>query len=96
MDNADGSRIIARFSVAESGRSVLKAGSESEDVMPKMKTRKSVAKRFKRTGAGKIKRTTACRGHLFTGKTRKRKRQLRKGNAVSPADFKRVLRALGG
>lgn len=96
MDNADGSRIIARFSVAENGRSVPEAGSESEDVMPKMKTRKSVAKRFKRTGAGKIKRTTACRGHLFTGKTRKRKRQLRKGNAVSPADFKRVLRALGG
>lgn len=62
--------------------------------MPKMKTRKSVAKRFKRTASGKIKRSSACRGHLFTGKTRKRKRQLRKGAMVSPADLKRVGKAL--
>ena len=64
--------------------------------MPKLKTKKSVAKRFKRTAGGKIKRTSACRGHLFTGKTRKRKRQLRGGSLVSAADLKRVARALAG
>jgi large subunit ribosomal protein L35 len=62
--------------------------------MPKLKTRKSVAKRFKRTAGGKIKRTCAGRGHLFTGKSRKRKRQLRKGALVSSADLKRVSNAL--
>ena len=44
----------------------------------------------------KIKRTSACRGHLFTGKSRKRKRQLRGGSLVSAADLKRVARALAG
>ena len=58
--------------------------------MPKMKIRKSVAKRFKRTAGGKIKRPTAGRGHLLSGKTRKRKRQLRKGALVSAADYKRI------
>ena len=58
--------------------------------MPKQKTRKSVAKRFKITGTGKIKRSSAGRGHLLSGKTRKRKRQLRKGGLVSAADYKRI------
>lgn len=61
--------------------------------MPKMKTRKSVAKRFKRTAGGKIKRACAGRGHLLSGKTRKRKRQLRKGALVSTADYKRIALA---
>ena len=58
--------------------------------MPKQKTRKSVAKRFKITGTGKIKRSSAGRGHLLSGKTRKRKRQLRKGALVSASDYKRI------
>ncbi len=59
--------------------------------MPKQKTRKSVAKRFKVTGTGKVKRATAGRGHLLSGKTSKRKRQLRKGAALSKADRRRVI-----
>ena len=58
--------------------------------MPKQKTRKPVAKRFKITGTGKIKRACAGRGHLLSGKTRKRKRQLRKGALVSASDYKRI------
>ncbi len=60
-------------------------------IMPKQKTRKSVAKRFKKTGTGKIKRESAGRGHLFTNKSTKQKRRLRAGNLVSDADYKRIV-----
>ncbi len=58
--------------------------------MPKMKTRKSIAKRFKRTASGKIKRSSAGRGHLFTNKSSKQKRRLRSGGLVSASDHKRI------
>ena len=58
--------------------------------MPKQKTRKCVAKRFKRTAGGKIKRPCAGTGHLLSGKSSKRKRQLRKGTLVSGADLHRI------
>lgn len=64
--------------------------------MPKMKTRKAVAKRFKLTATGKIKRSSAGRGHLLSGKSRKRKRHLRRGALVSGADYKRIISALIG
>lgn len=64
--------------------------------MPKQKTRKSVAKRFKLTGRGKLKRTTAGRGHLLSGKSRKRKRQLRGGAMTSSADLARIKSQLHG
>jgi large subunit ribosomal protein L35 len=64
--------------------------------MPKMKTRKSVAKRFKLTATGKIKRSCAGRGHLLSSKSRKRKRQLRKGALVSGADYRRIASQLQG
>nr|WP_122011762.1 50S ribosomal protein L35 [Maliibacterium massiliense] len=50
--------------------------------MPKMKTRRAAAKRFKLTGTGKIKRAKAFKSHLLNGKTTKRKRNLRKGTYV--------------
>ncbi len=59
--------------------------------MPKQKTRKSVAKRFKTTGTGKIKRESAGRGHLFTNKSSKQKRRLRKGGFVDKTDYKRIV-----
>ena len=46
--------------------------------MPKLKTRKAVAKRFKITKKGKVKSAKSFRGHLLTGKPRKRKRSLSK------------------
>lgn len=58
--------------------------------MPKMKTRKSAAKRFSKTGSGKIKRNKAYRGHFMTKKSSKQKANLRKGGYVSSADEKRV------
>ena len=64
--------------------------------MPKMKTNRSAAKRFTRTGSGKYKRNKAYRSHILTKKSPKRKRQLRKSTLVSKADVKRVKRLLAG
>ncbi len=58
--------------------------------MPKMKTHSGAAKRFKKTGGGKIKRYQAFASHLLGKKNAKRKRRLRKSTIVKPADYKRV------
>jgi large subunit ribosomal protein L35 len=58
--------------------------------MPKMKTKKAVAKRFKKTGTGKIKRSHAFTSHLLEGKSPKRKRNLRKGALMFKGDVKRI------
>lgn len=58
--------------------------------MPKFKTKRSAAKRFKVTGSGKIKRRHAFKSHILTKKTRKRKRNLRKAALVDKADYKRI------
>jgi large subunit ribosomal protein L35 len=50
--------------------------------MPKMKTKKGAAKRFKVRGSGSIKRGAAHRRHILTKKTTKRKRQLRRTSRV--------------
>ena len=52
--------------------------------MPKMKTSKSAAKRFKATGTGKLKRSKAYKSHILTKKTTKRKRNLRKPAMTRP------------
>jgi large subunit ribosomal protein L35 len=62
--------------------------------MPKMKTRKGIKKRFKITAKGKIKRQRCYSNHLFTSKSPKRKRHLRKSTLVHPTDVKRIKRAL--
>jgi large subunit ribosomal protein L35 len=64
--------------------------------MPKAKTSRSAAKRFKKTAGGKIARRKALHGHLLTSKTRKRKRHLRKAGLVDKADAKRMARLLPG
>ncbi|MED4978479.1 50S ribosomal protein L35 [Geobacillus stearothermophilus] len=58
--------------------------------MPKMKTHRGSAKRFKKTASGKLKRGHAYTSHLFANKTKKQKRHLRKATLVSPGDFKRI------
>ncbi|MCD4795674.1 MAG: 50S ribosomal protein L35 [Candidatus Cloacimonetes bacterium] len=63
--------------------------------MPKLKTRRAVAKRFKVTSSGKLKRSHAFAGHILTKKTAKRKRNLRKSDIVSSSDEKRMKRMLG-
>ncbi|AHN22865.1 50S ribosomal protein L35 [Lysinibacillus sphaericus] len=58
--------------------------------MPKMKTHRGAAKRFKKTGSGKLKYDRAYGSHLFANKSTKQKRHLRKGKVVSSGDFKRI------
>lgn len=62
--------------------------------MPKLKTQRGAAKRFKKTATGKIKRRRAFKTHILTKMSPKRKRQLRKAALVSSADMKRVKRML--
>ncbi len=63
--------------------------------MPKMKTHKGTAKRFRRTGSGKIMRGKAFKSHIMTKKSQKRKRNFRKEAVVTSADFKNVSARLG-
>jgi ribosomal protein L35 len=58
--------------------------------MPKMKTHKSSAKRFKVSSSGKIIRSKAYKSHILTKKTAKRKRNLRKSTTVSSVEVKKV------
>jgi large subunit ribosomal protein L35 len=64
--------------------------------LPKIKTNRAAAKRFKRTGKGKFKRSKAYRGHLLTNKSTKRKRSLRKAGLVDKTDAGKVKRLLAG
>ncbi len=64
--------------------------------MPKMKTNRAAAKRFRKTGSGKIRRQKAYHGHIFTKKTTKRKRNLRKLSLVAAADLSRVKKMIAG
>ena len=62
--------------------------------MPKIKTKRAAAKRFKKTGTGQFKRSKAYKSHILEKKTPKRLRQLRKAATISKADQKRVERML--
>lgn len=62
--------------------------------MPKLKTRKSVAKRFKLSKRGKIKRSHAYRGHILSKKSRSRKRGLRKAALVHASDIGKIIKYL--
>ena len=58
--------------------------------MPKMKTSRAAAKRFKKTGTGLLKRNKAYKSHILTKKSTKRKRRLRTGTYVSSTQEKTV------
>ena len=62
----------------------------------KMKTNRAAAKRFKLTGSGRVKRNKAYHGHLFTAKSPKRLRNLRKSGILAPCDEGRVRKMLAG
>ncbi len=62
--------------------------------MPKMKTKRAAAKRFKKTGSGKLKRYKAYKSHILTKKSTKRKRNLRKPTMTDPtneSNMKKIL-----
>ena len=63
--------------------------------MPRMKTNRSAAKRFKLSGNGKLIRNKAYKSHILTKKSPKRKRGLRKSTTLTSADLKRMLRSMG-
>ncbi len=62
--------------------------------MPKMKTKKSAAKRFKRTGTGKLMKMKANKSHILNKKTPKRKRNLRKATKVDASNAKTMKRIM--
>ena len=64
--------------------------------MPKLKTKKAAAKRFKITGSGKIIRKKAFRSHILEWKSSKNKRKYRKQVVVGKTDIKRVRQMLAG
>ena len=62
--------------------------------MPKMKTSRAAAKRFKKKGSGKLKRNKAYKSHILTKKSPKTKMNLRKSAIVSDGDAKRIAQLL--
>ncbi len=62
--------------------------------MPKMKTRRSAAKRFKKTASGQFKHFKNFKSHILEHKSPKRKRNLRKAALVAKADYEHVKKML--
>ncbi len=62
--------------------------------MPKLKTHRGAAKRFKKTKGGKFLRSSSFKRHILTSKTTKRKRAMRGTTAVSEQDAARLARML--
>ena len=62
--------------------------------MPKMKTNRGAAKRFRKNGAGEFKRGQSHRRHILTKKSTKRKRHLREASSVHDNDIKMINRLL--
>jgi len=58
--------------------------------MPKIKTNRAAAKRFRKTGTGKYAFSKSHGGHIMTKKTTKRKRSLRQGQLVKKSDMKEI------
>ena len=63
--------------------------------MPKMKTHRGAAKRFKVTGTGKLRRRKAFMNHILEKKSSERTRRLNRPSSVSDADAPRIKRMLG-
>ena len=62
--------------------------------MPKLKTKRAAAKRFKATGTGQLKRNKAYKSHILTKKTTKRKRNLRKATMTDKTNVKNMKKIL--
>lgn len=62
--------------------------------MPKMKSNRGAAKRFRTTASGLIKRSKANKSHILTKKKQKRKRNLRQGTLISEGDYKRMKKLI--
>jgi large subunit ribosomal protein L35 len=67
---------------------------KEETIMPKMKTSRAAAKRFKKTGTGKLKRVKAYKSHILTKKSSKTKRNLRKATITDSTNEKNMKKIL--
>lgn len=62
--------------------------------MPKIKTKRAAAKRFKKTGTGKLVRSKAYKSHILTKKSTKRKRNLRKPTVTDATNVKNMKKVM--
>ncbi len=62
--------------------------------MPKIKTNRAAAKRFRVTGSGKVKRNKGFKSHLLSSKSKKRKRRLRRSTLVSAAEARNIRKLI--
>ena len=62
--------------------------------MPKVKTKRAAAKRFKKTGTGELKRMKAYKSHILTKKSAKRKRNLRKSTLTDATNIKTMKKIM--
>ena len=62
--------------------------------MPKIKTNRAAAKRFRVTGTGKIKRNKAYKRHILSSKGKKQKRHLRKATTVASVESKNIRKLI--
>ena len=83
---------MARASAQAAARPVTET--ERISAMPKIKTNRAAAKRFRKTASGKFKCGHANKSHILTKKATKRKRNLRQTNHVRPEDAGRLNRML--
>ena len=67
---------------------------KEEIIMPKIKTNRAAAKRFKKTGTGKLKRNKAYKSHILTKKSTKRKRNLRQATITDATNVKNMKKVL--
>ena len=72
----------------------MESNEQEDQKMPKMKTSRAAAKRFKVTGSGKLKRNKAYKSHILTKKSQKRKRNLRKSAIVDDSNVKNMKKIL--
>ncbi len=74
---------------------ILKGSAIKEEIiMPKIKTNRAAAKRFKKTGTGKLKRNKAYKSHILTKKSTKRKRNLRQATITDATNVKNMKKVL--
>jgi large subunit ribosomal protein L35 len=62
--------------------------------VPKIKTNRAAAKRFRVTGSGKIKRNKGFKSHILSTKSKKRKRRLRQGSMVSAVEQRNIKKLI--
>ncbi len=74
---------------------ILKGSTIKEEIiMPKIKTNRAAAKRFKKTATGKLKRNKAYKSHILTKKSTKRKRNLRQATITDATNVKNMKKVL--